>query len=132
MPYIITTLDTARHGEPMEDQSAADVDGATRTAVATLEEARDKAHEAVHAAYRAAYPVHADGRTGEHSDAQRAHRWRNIEISNLPESGGTVGPLPDGTVIEVRQVTLAELAGSPVANYNPAHPTDVIAAFNAV
>jgi hypothetical protein len=28
----------------------------------------------------------------------------------LPESGGTVGPLPDGTVIEVEQVGWADLA----------------------
>jgi hypothetical protein len=25
-------------------------------------------------------------------------------VDKLPESGGTVGPLPDGTVIEVRQI----------------------------
>jgi hypothetical protein len=27
------------------------------------------------------------------------------EIARMPESGGTIGPLPDGTVIEVEQTT---------------------------
>jgi hypothetical protein len=30
----------------------------------------------------------------------------NQEALDLPEHGGTVGPLPDGTVIEVEQVLL--------------------------
>lgn len=38
-----------------------------------------------------------------------------------PESGGTIGPLPDGTVIEVAPVTLPELATSanvPLPDYS--------------
>jgi hypothetical protein len=36
------------------------------------------------------------------------------EIARMPESGGTIGPLPDGTMIEVEQTNwlrLAEAAG---------------------
>lgn len=35
----------------------------------------------------------------------------HASIAELPESGGTVGPLSDGTIIEVRPVTYAELRG---------------------
>lgn len=106
MPYIIRI--------PSHPDAIARPD--TLTAVATLDEARI----AVANIY--------DG--VEYADVETAmdNCW---SAENLHESGGTVGPLPDGTVIEVAPVTLAELAGSPVANYNPARTADVIATFNA-
>ena len=35
------------------------------------------------------------------------------EWPDVPEAGGTVGPLPDGTLIEVTQASWADLAGKP-------------------
>jgi hypothetical protein len=49
-------------------------------------------------------------------DEARMHTWRTVSlqaayaVSALPESGGTVGPLPDGTVIEVEATTWQALA----------------------
>jgi hypothetical protein len=80
MPYIITT-----HGK-------ADQYGRcpllSRRAVATLEEARDRTAGEVAA------------RTSDLLVAE--HIIRAVDL--LPESGGTIGPLPDGTVIEVARV----------------------------
>lgn len=127
MPYIVT------HGYRPPGPGAS-LEPHSRTAVATLDEARDVAHTTIHAAYRAAYPLQPCGLGGEHSDAQRAHRWHNVDVEKLPDSGGTVGPLPDGTVIEVRRLEWIELArrcemdcGSLCAGPN----SDVLAAFNA-
>jgi hypothetical protein len=84
----------------------------SRTAVATPDEARDH--------------VHSLGATY----GQMAHLDCVLDgTSRLP-----VGPLPDGTVIEVRQVTEADLRNSlPVDSWGAqaASPTDVLAAFNA-
>jgi hypothetical protein len=57
--------------------------------------------------------------------------WQEHIIA-LPESGGTAGPLPDGTVIEVKHASWPSLAVQSAA----AEPTDhekrrLIAAFNA-
>lgn len=60
----------------------------TRRAVATLEEAFNAAPEPVRNAFWAA----------------------RLALMALPESGGTVGPLPDGTVIEVERVWWPDLA----------------------
>lgn len=51
-------------------------------------------------------------------------------IERLPAEGGTVGPLPDGTVIEVARATWDDLVGPDGWN---AHTTEaeVVAAFNA-
>jgi hypothetical protein len=38
-----------------------------------------------------------------------AHESLARDVVTLPGSGGTVGPLPDGTVIEVRRVGLNDL-----------------------
>jgi hypothetical protein len=97
MPYIITTLNTTIHGEPMEDQAVADVDGATRTAVATLDEARIEARIVV-----------ATERAIDGASEQIISRAMQT-ADTLPESGGTIGPLPDGTVIEVREMTYEDI-----------------------
>lgn len=130
MPYIIeTTFPDCGIGGC--DKCARSTQ--TRVAVATVEQARDVAHNFVHAEYRAMYPIRADGQGGEHSDAQRSHRWRNVEITKLPESGGTIGPLPDGTVIEVREMSYEDIAGIPdgAELLADGDSGEIVAAFNA-
>lgn len=101
MPYIITTAGKLADGTLHQ--------WGDPVAVATLEEAREEAKN------------HADNLPIE----DKAGPWYRA-IDALPESGGSVGPLPDGTIIEVSRVawgTIAELA--------PSDTLDPIAAFNA-
>jgi hypothetical protein len=79
MPYIITTTHDREPDWPGEQ---------TRRAVATLEEAREAAKDALPAS---------------------ANLSRHFEAEDLPESGGTIGPLPAGTVIAVRLCGWSEL-----------------------
>ena len=108
MPYIITTTQSLE----------TDVYGATDTvtAVATPDDAR-----------RAIIAI------GETHGA-----WIGGDALHGPidRNGGTVGPLPDGTVIEVAQVTparLAELAGttSHLQSGQAKLTSLIVAAFNA-
>lgn len=71
-------------------------------------------------------------------DEARMHVWRTVSlqaayaVSALPESGGTVGPLPDGTVIEVEATTWVQLcldADLPVRTY-VAWPADEVPEAN--
>jgi hypothetical protein len=98
MPYIITTGERGC-GSPCTDEpgrDACELVNVARHAVATLDEARETAYPVVHAAWPDA--------TNGNSDEARAHRWAIVAVQNLSEAGGTIGPLPNGTVIEVRQV----------------------------
>ncbi len=84
MPYIITTgIQTTDSGTNFES-----------VAVATIEEARDFAHKAVDTSF-------GDTATGKSHD-------RMLDLAcdarNLPDSGGTIGPMPDGYVIDVTPV----------------------------
>lgn len=83
MPYIVTTMPAG---------SAAHPERMARRAVATLEEARERAEDTVF----------------DHLGPERMPDDRPVEFAtyarNLPEEGGTIGPLPDGTVIEVERV----------------------------
>lgn len=86
-PYIITTK------TPEEDFHRK-----SRVAVATLDDAREIAYEAM-------------------ADASSIYLLSDAAviaegIDTLPESGGTIGPLPDGTIIEVERVTVRYLAES--------------------
>lgn len=83
-PYIVTTK--ARENLPPLAPSWR----VSRHAVATLEEAKAEAASIVE--------------QREHDDDQF------FATALLPESGGTVGPLPDRTVIEVEQTTYVALA----------------------
>lgn len=88
MPYIITTIPAGLlHAE--SDLSRADM---PRRAVATLDEARDEAVRIV----------------SEHVPAPSSppygDRWDDALLA-LDAMGGTVGPLPDGTTIEVERVS---------------------------
>jgi hypothetical protein len=83
MPYIVTTH--YPHRDEEEGGSAPD----ERTAVATLEEAREAVAQTINAArVPNLHPAVA-------------------QYDALPEAGGTVGPLPDGTVIEVRHAPIS-------------------------
>jgi len=91
MPYIITT--TTRKAVTCDTNVSGGRTSywpvTSRRAVATLDEARSDVR---------AIALDHDSIGG----AQKAMR--------LPEPGGTVGPLPGGTVIEVTQVSLSRLA----------------------
>jgi len=104
MPYVITTR---RESGRMTDNGWKYDD--TRVAVATLEDARLRIAE-------------------DHAN----YMPRLQTATRLSESGGTIGPLPDGTIIEVKPVSLDalwEMAGSP--DDQAVRTVDVIAAFNA-
>ena len=110
MPYVITTSRTIIGGytAPGERETITDT---TRRAVATLEEAREAAREALPAA---------------------ANLSRHYEAEDIPAAGGTIGPLPDGTVIGVRPILWAELArdtGQFDAGHELAHG-EILEAFN--
>jgi hypothetical protein len=80
MPYIVTTK---RPGyRPSRIGYLDDMRVVSRRAVATLEDARAAAQEA----------------------CSGPDFMGPLEASLISESGGTVGPLPDGTVIEVERV----------------------------
>lgn len=100
MPYIVTTTERGPV-EPGIDWS--NLTSVSRRAVATLEEAKQRATAPVFAHFRA------------HGPAQPLYN----AIEALPEHGGTIGPLPDGTVIEVEPVpweAVAKRAGYPPLN----------------
>ncbi len=97
MPYIITTTTPEHHetltvqGRNAEAQVGATIfETVTRHAVATLDEAQEAAANELY--------DHAinPGRTSQQAFYDG--------VADLPEAGGTVGPLPDGTVIEVERV----------------------------
>jgi hypothetical protein len=70
----------------------------SRLAVATLDEARDVAAATV----QLTWPGDSAPRDPRIGDAELA-------AERLPKQGGTIGPLPDGTVIEVERTGYAEL-----------------------
>lgn len=122
MPYIITTRRPCtccthcgyshREGSP-ECLHAQESTGA----VATLDEAQ-----------RYGRRIMAD-----------AGQWSTAAIDELPESGGTIGPLPDGTTIEVKRVSWSRLAEHTTGGWDaergrfraPAYEADILAAFNS-
>jgi hypothetical protein len=105
MPYIIETSTPRYHSA-----FGREVPHLTHTAVATLEEAR----KTIAPTILAASPNHV---------------W------HLAEAGGTVGPLPDGAVIEVRPIepfALGLEAGLIAADHAQLWPVaDLVERFNA-
>lgn len=89
----------------------------SRTAVATLDEARETAHQIA-------------GASGVWVKV-RPHVW---DAKGLPEAGGTVGPLPDGTVIEVKRVLaapeLARATGIPRGDWFYMSDAAIVAEYN--
>jgi hypothetical protein len=81
MPYVVTT----KRPRPQEGGCGEILAVVSRRAGGTLEEAQAEAHRIVNAQpHRLSDPL-----------------WNNA-IEAWPKSGGTVGPLPDGTVIAVK------------------------------
>lgn len=107
MPYIITMTPRCECGEHHHGS-----DG-TKRAVATIEQARDAAADII-------YRQHDGTSHFDHFDA----------ATYMPDTGGSIGPLPNGTVIEVRAVSwpeLGQLAGRP---YHFAEYGQTIDAYN--
>lgn len=106
MPYIITT--TTDNGTRGPQRF-----GVTRRAVATLDEARDAVHQS----------ITADRRSAPFLEA----------VAALDDSGGTVGPLPDGTTFEVGRVEWDTLRADLTAEQRDRGLTgaETIAAYNA-
>jgi len=121
MPYIITAT-TPRFMESTAGLSRMSPTR-TRTAVATLDEARLVAS----GIWQKRLGYRKYGPTPD--DLARYGNWA------VPESGGTIGPLPDGTVIEVRLVDLSDLAETvgyiDETDSMDSDQGDILAAFNA-
>ena len=112
MPYVITTRQPETHEPGFDGQLGNYVSGSvSRRAVATLEEARDVA--------QSLFTTHAKA---------DAPAWRLIE-----DDGGTIGPLPDGTVIEVEAVGWQDLAERTLTAVNAVaeHHDEILYAYNA-
>jgi hypothetical protein len=90
MPYVLTTKQSDERTGPSGEPSR--VEFVSRRAVATLEDAQDAVVQELHDLLDE--PTH---------DQERA-------ANTLPASGGTVGPLPDGTIIEVERMLWSSLA----------------------
>jgi hypothetical protein len=110
MPYIVTTK------YPIKPLGASGIPFDTRTAVATLNEARGYVNRSL---------------DGHGSHERGSLRTFAITACRLPTRGGTVGPLPDGTVIEVRKAAWAELAENLHADTNEMTCGEVLDLFNA-
>ena len=121
MPYIITTHAPDLSNPAHRHSGIKAV--TTRTAVATLKEARTSAFSILIGIN------HRDETGAQYIDEDTFDAARA-----LPDAGGTVGPLPDGTVIEVRPVStedLARMADIEPHAFDPDRPAPIIAAFNA-
>jgi len=122
MPYTITTW----HNEDAVPIPVIPKPKDTRRAVATLEEARAAVNNAL-------YRIEGE------MDDPRPLAGFYAQADTLPESGGTIGPLPDGTVIEVRRRSWRDL--SPYCRFHPdaeigddpidPTPAEIIDAYNA-
>jgi hypothetical protein len=117
MPYIITTKTPQSRAsyEPVRF----DIDHA---AVATLNKARAVASATIRS-------LAGNGLTFNEAETAAL-----ASLDRIGESGGTVGPLPDGTVIVVRRTDRRELADSlGLTDREQSWMTDatLIAAFNA-
>lgn len=104
MPYVVTRRQPGRPDDELP-------------AVATLEEARLVAAE-ITLPYALAVQPPAD----------KAYA---AACGAIPESGGTIGPLPDGTVIEAESVIWTELADRADCFPVPWSHERILAAYNA-
>lgn len=131
-PYLVTTKrpeviygdDDCMHIAPEEE---------SRRATGTLGEAREAAADEV-LAVRDALEEHRD----EWEQACEPYDSLVVAALAIPESGGTVGPLPDGTLIQVEPVEYIALwwdvpydDALPLYPSNPEDRPKIIAAWNA-
>jgi hypothetical protein len=117
-PFIVTTTRPAREIKWPETRCVLGYEILPETvsqlAVATLEEAK-----------------------AESAALLEGHEYTNDEFfatALIPESGGTVGPLPDGTTIQVEPIQRTELAahtGCTVVQWMCSTDDELVAAFNA-
>jgi len=105
MPYIITTYE---RGEVYGTPNA--VKTKSRVAVATLEEAREKVSDLC--------------------KIPTEHPPRQI-LEAIDEKGGTIGPLPDGTIVEAVWVSWSALGYEHGNSANAETRREYIAAYNA-
>lgn len=130
MPFTVTTY----NGEACHDECAhpnldhrASGEGCISSdgrwlddtrAVATIAQARDYADQRIFA-------------TARELEDPAVVRCRDTAF-NLPETGGTIGPLPDGVVIEVSVTDWQDLAGRAGLIYAPGTFTvaEILDAFN--
>lgn len=128
MPYIVTT----RREQHIAGDSRV-MQTITRRAVATLEDARQYCEDEAKSVC---------GHLNDPDDDQHfAPEWDGAvdAAQELPESGGTVGPLPDGIWIEVEHVRWDDLrerafaagAPSPIVREPGDCGQPVVDAFNA-
>jgi hypothetical protein len=99
MPYIITTT-IPGCGSPCGGEPECERVIDTRFAVATLEEAREHCFDLI-------------GQTLTTEAEHQAGAVCATDAYEITEHGGSIGPLPDGTMIEVAPTTWAELVNAP-------------------
>lgn len=97
MPYVVATIMPADGQERSPNRFGR----ATRLAALTIDGARAVAYSAIDATAPQDRPMT--------SDEQRADRALRLAVRDLPEHGGTVGPLADGSSIAVDYRTSNEL-----------------------
>lgn len=113
MPYLVTM-------HPVHAERSMPRGQRVGRAVATLEDAQAYVSGVV-----SARTTSADNRGARKTAADRL--W------SLPESGGEIGPLPDGTLVEIDYVNWADMAksiGKPYSEYDW-RADELIDAFNA-
>jgi hypothetical protein len=76
-------------------------------------------------------------RTRDMADALAASDFRSAASATMPETGGKIGPLPDGTVIEVERADRSRLASEVMRRASWRPPADMpldalVATFNTV
>ena len=101
MPYVITATRVAERN--FEEQPLHTI---TRRAVATLYEAREQTDDSVFEAFE----------RERRPDAEMPPEYYELstQARKLPGHGGTIGPLPDGAVIEVAPITWASIMSAQV------------------
>jgi hypothetical protein len=124
-PYIVTT--TKPCGAQFNRCKDSEHATVTRRAVATLDEAVGACSRELLVAEKGV--TYADGAMGHRANVLRANAARRASEA-ISESGGTVGPLSDGTTIEVEHVRwdfLNAYTPDPMGYYDEA---GILAAFN--
>lgn len=129
MPYIITTkprCTSCRAGDGEGECLCGDAE--SRRAVATLDEAQDYAAEMVYDVCWAWY-------AGRDWTGRKATINAALDAAYaLPDEGGTIGPLPGGTVITVARVTDDQLRAAVAYRTEGVYAiplAEVIDAYNA-
>jgi hypothetical protein len=116
VPFIVTTKRPEPTYPKGEERAVNVLHPVSRRAVATLEDAQ-------------AYVSGLVSGMTTSADNHGARKTAADQLWSMPESGGSVGPLPDGTVIEVECTTWASLDRAALiaehgSTLDPVHHTD--------